>query len=298
MYSSDAAILQKVLKFGEFAAIAPNYNFKKKFILCCNWRRSYTFGHAVFVVVCYVVSIIGRIQTHYFETADPNKFLDFLTSTLQTIFNLLAIANSQVKRGTWSALISSLLNMNTFLVKDRFAFRLLIFHVGFFGLLMYDAYVWTVTYGFRKYIFYLFRIIQEYYLFSNVIIMAYVNVAIRNRCKTLNRKLKTTVIGCAPTVKVFVASNKTNNCTASDLRQISNMYRKVSDLFALFNKIYEWQMLVAMFSVAVTILDSLEKAIMYRKLASDKISGHMEFFVCLLIATVAVVSYCVLYYLL
>lgn len=295
---SDRNDLIHLLHIYRIFSITPNFNFHKKKVVYSTWRNSYAVATICFVVIFYFISVIGRIKTHYFEIDGLNVFLDILNYLLLTITNILLVCNCLLKRNLWSKFLNAFLDTDNDTSIGRYFvyLKLLLLHILYVTLLIFDIYVWTSSHGIEKYIFYFFRFIQEYHCVLGLILLQCFNSMLKTRFEILNRKVSRTAsyLKVCKDKKIFfvreISYNKSGTFVNMDISKTIQSYDKLCSIIEMFNQIFGWQILFLLIHSSVDALDNLEKALMYKRLATSKVAGNREFAICIFFASLAMVS--------
>lgn len=285
---SDRDVLQLMFKYGSFLLILPKFDFVKAEIITSPSRKFCTIISTLLIACGYTMSMVGRFFTSYTFLQTTDAVLDFFTLFLLAITNITIVSDTLTKRTSWMEFLKFLLATNVSVTKKRFLLYLnlfLLLHTYYFLLLFFDNYVWLNSTERWFYKYYFFRAVQEYFCLLMVFFMVVINSMLRARFKFLNSDL---------------LDSKNAKCEITTLlkwkrqkriEHATEYYIILYKAVMLYNQIFSWQHFLIVSCAVFSILDNIEKALLFSTLKKDYLSiSPLKFAVLVCAASVAMVS--------
>lgn len=286
--NNDRDVLQAIFKYGNCMLILPKYDFVKNKVEISIWRVICSIVLILLTLLGFAISITGRIVESYDLVKGTQAFLDFSTYSLLTSINISIILEALLKRNAWEQLLKMLLATTVNVTRRQrlsYVFWFSLLHAYFLAVLIFDNYVWWHDAEAHLFKYYFLRILQEYPCLLMVFFTGVVNSMLRSRFEVLNTLLSnSTAFGCKNTISV-ISSKKHRHLGCASERFIY-LYNAV----VLFNRIYSWQNFLIVTYAVFSILDNLDKAMWYSSLSREGPVSYTKFFVCVSVASLAMVS--------
>lgn len=242
---AGTAIIELLLKIGSIFGITPP-NQKSKWNL-----KTHYYYSSILLFILLVLSVLSVYCSAKFgnirEMRKTEVFVDISTS-LSLIAQGTSIATSYLIRPKlWLLFINELQDNNWISAKHTHDFfELGMAHLIFFSKHSLQTITWIAIIGFKKHIFYSFRVFHEYFAMFTTCFVVAANKLMKRKFFALNNSLKRT------------------KCDSEQIKHLQKVYRKLLGIVDDFNCIFGYQILFIVGNTIAVILEGSQNALIFK----------------------------------
>lgn len=234
-------------------------------------RRCYRVLLVALPLISTVFSIWINLKTRFIYMKSMDIFFNTLVSISLILQGTAIKLTSFLHPASWKIFLKDLHAGNDAERASNGArARLLLLHVMFLVKVLWNAFAWTHVVRFDEYKYHVYRDFYDYYGMIAVVLMVYINRAIKEKIQLMNGVLRPSFQRRVYRNSILPAEFKpTNGVTCFQIRYVQRTYRKLTRLIKQFSSIFGYQILFIMAKTVVVMLESLHNALRIHDVIDD-----------------------------